>query len=276
MKFEITPAYDISLADQATIFNRAFSDYLVSFTEMDAAAQALFLRAHGADLCYSRFIRGNDEFGGFGYINRTSNISRLAATGVVPEARRNGMASVLLRHLIDEARSRGDEAMVLEVFEQNIPALELYRRHKFREMMRLFGWRRKPQKVDTTGTNKLELISLNVATRLPVISDFPDIPWPVSRHAVTRYHDARAYRVENMCVIIGDTTVSPTRIFTLLGYDPAKLNAARDLVARVLHEFPDNEFFVREVSPDVFADSVFAPLGFTREPLNQFLMRLDL
>ena len=275
MKFEIIPAYDISLADQAAIFNRVFSDYLVRFTEMDAAAQALFLRAQGADLCYSRFIRGNGELAGFGYINCTSNISRLAAMGVAPQARRNGMASVLLSHLIDEARSRGDEAMVLEVFEQNIQALELYRRHKFREMMRLFGWRRKPLKIDAPRTIKLERISLNVATQLPVISDFPDIPWPVSRHAVTRYPGARAYRADNVCLIIGDPEVSPTRIFTLLGYDPAKLSAARDLVARVLHDFPDNEFFVREVSPEILAASVFEPLGFTREPLNQFLMRLD-
>src|SRR6266550_4712287 len=138
MDFEIVPAHELLLAEQANIFNRAFAGYLAGWSEMDAGALARFLCAQGADLCYSRFVRAKGELAGFGYINRTGNISRLAAMGTVPEARRTGAAAHLLSQLVDESKTRGDAAMMLEVFEQNLPALALYRRYGFHELSRLF------------------------------------------------------------------------------------------------------------------------------------------
>jgi ribosomal protein S18 acetylase RimI-like enzyme len=148
MNLEIVPAYELSLDAQALIFNGAFAGYLVGWNDLDAAGLAKFICAQGTDLCHSRFVRLNDALAGFGYINRTANVSRLAGMGVVPEARGTSVPDFLLSHLLDGAKSRGDDAMVLEVFEQNLPALGLYRRHKFRELTRLFGWRRAAQKIE--------------------------------------------------------------------------------------------------------------------------------
>src|ERR1700757_2797040 len=142
MNFEIVPAWEIPLAEQAAVFNSAFTGYLAGWHEMDTAVFARFLCAQGADLCYSRFVRSKGTLAGFGYINRTGDVSRLAGMGIVPAARRTGAGTHLLMHLLKDARARQEQAMVLEVFEQNLPALLLYRRHGFTEMSRLFGWRR--------------------------------------------------------------------------------------------------------------------------------------
>ena len=53
-----------------------------------------------------------------------------------------GAAAHLLSQLLVEAKARGDKEMVLEVFEQNFPALSLYRGFRFAELSRLFGWQR--------------------------------------------------------------------------------------------------------------------------------------
>ena len=272
---EIVPAHEVSFETQAQIFNRAFAGYLVKFPDMNAAGVAQFIRAQGVDLCYSRFVRQNGQLAGFGCINRTGNISRLAGMGVVPEARRTGAGNFLLSTLIDEARSRLDTAMVLEVFEQNAPALALYRQSNFREVMRLFGWHRpaKPSEINVAGN--MEEISLIEAAHVPVTIDFPDIPWQFSRHAVAKLPEARAFRLENACVIISDPNVSPTRVFAILGYEQNNLTSARNIVAALLQKFPNNEFLIRQDFPENLA-AILEPLGFVREPLNQFLMRLDL
>jgi ribosomal protein S18 acetylase RimI-like enzyme len=275
VQFKIVLAHEVSFENQAHIFNRAFAGYLVKFPDMDAAGVAQFIRAQGVDLCYSRFARQNGQIAGFGCINRTGNISRLAGMGVVPEVRRTGAANFLLSTLIDEARSRSDTAMVLEVFEQNGPALALYRQSNFREVMRLFGWHRQPKSIENNVAGNLEEISLIEAAHDPVTIDFPDIPWQFSRHAVAKLPLARAFRLENVCAIISDPNVSPTRIFALLGYEETNPTAMRKVVAALLQRFPKNEFLVRQTFPEHLSE-VFDSLGFVREPLNQFLMRLDL
>ena len=273
MDFAIVPAHELSFDVQTSIFNRAFAGYLAGWNDLDSATLALFIRGQGADLCYSRFLGANGALVGFGYINRIGNVVRLAGMGIVPEGRRTGASSFLLSRLLDEAKSRGDEAMVLEVFEQNLPGLALYRRHKFRELMRLLGWRRKPQKLDEAIQHDLEEISLITAAQISSPIDFPDFPWPGSRHAVAKTADARAYKIEDASVVISNPNGAPIRVLALLGESS---DALRNVLGAVLARFQGIEFFARETFPEVFGHEIFEPLGFTKEPLNQILMRHDL
>lgn len=273
MTFEIVPAHEVAFSEQATIFNRAFEGYLAGWHDMDAAAAARFLSTQGIDLCYSCFARTNGMLAGFGFINRTGDISRLAGMGTVPEARRTGASAFILSHLLEDAKQRGDRAMVLEVFEQNVPAVTLYRRYGFRELMRLHGWRRPPSNLDGELSGEPEEISLLAANAMMNgTPDFPDIPWQVSRHIVPKLQNAFAYKIDNACVVVGDPAVSPTRIHAIFGSD----SDAKNLLAHVLTKFPHAEFFAPAIFPESFGENIFRPLGFECERLNQFLMRRDL
>ena len=53
MTFEIIPAHDVPLAEQAEIFTRAFAGYVGGSFAMDANALARFIFIQGADLCWS-------------------------------------------------------------------------------------------------------------------------------------------------------------------------------------------------------------------------------
>lgn len=268
------PAHEIAFAEQAAIFNRAFTGYLAGWHDLDAAGIARVICAQNVDLFYSRFIRADGALAGFGYINRTGNITRLGAMGTVPEARRSGAAAHLLLHLLGEAKARDDQAMVLEVFEQNTPALTLYRRHDFKELMRLFGWKRAAGIASAEARTKLEEISLLNASRLKVIRRFPEIPWQVSQHAVLKAPGARAYKIDNACVVISDPQTNPVRIHSVLWSEDAL--AAQRVLSAVLARFADKDFFAPAIFPEEFGVEIYGPLGFTREPLNQILMRRDL
>jgi ribosomal-protein-alanine N-acetyltransferase len=59
--------------------------------------------------------------------------AELQAITVAPKARRQGIAGMLLVHLVARARQGGAERLLLEVRESNAPALALYRQYGFDE-----------------------------------------------------------------------------------------------------------------------------------------------
>ncbi|MGZ4966711.1 MAG: hypothetical protein ACXV97_06005, partial [Chthoniobacterales bacterium] len=87
MNFEIVPASDVSFAEQARIMNSAFAGYVAGWTDLNSETLAKFLCLQGTDIFYSRFIRSDHDLAGFAYINRTGNILRVGAMGIVPAAR---------------------------------------------------------------------------------------------------------------------------------------------------------------------------------------------
>ncbi|HWM26749.1 MAG TPA: GNAT family N-acetyltransferase [Chthoniobacterales bacterium] len=276
MTFEIIPAHDVPMAEQAEIFSQAFAGYVGGSFEMDAAALARFILHQGADLSYSYFARTAEGLAGFAYINRTGNISRVAGMGVVPAARRAGLAVRLLAHLLEAASARGDQAMMLEVIEQNPPAHRLYVEQGFRETAHLFSWRRKSHVPAIESTALLEEISLIRATQLPSALEYPELPWPISRHAIAKMATGRAFRSGNALIVTGDPEVPPVRLHALSCSDEMDWAVLRAALGALFQRYPDREFFTPAVFPERFGQEVFSPLGFIRDPLSQFLMRHDL
>jgi GNAT superfamily N-acetyltransferase len=274
--FEIVPAHDVPMAEQAELFSRAFAGYVGGSFEMDAAALARFVSLQGADLCYSRFAQTPEGLAGFAYINRTANISRIGAMAVVPEARRAGVARRLLVHLLEEVRERGDQAMMLEVIEQNPAAHRLYAQQGFREIGHLSGWRRKTNTPASESARSLEEISLIRATQIPSALEYPNLPWPISRHAIAKSAAKYAFQSGHALVVMGDPEVSPVRVHALSCPNEMDWPALREILSALLQRYPDREFFTPPVFPEQFGQEIFEPLGFAREPLNQFLMRHDL
>ena len=280
MNFEVVPAHELSLAEQAQVANRAFAGYIGGWTDLDAETLARFLTMQGSDLLYSRFIRLNSELAGFGYINRTANILRLSGMGIVPEARGSGAARMLMEKLLEEGEQRGDEAMVLEVIEQNPRAHALYRRYGFRELGRLLGWRRSADagvpEVDAVAAEEVSTLS---ALRIPAAHDYPELPWQISRHAVAKAAVARAFRTETVCIVIGDPEATPVRIYAAFSVDPPHglvWKELRGVLAGVIGRFPNRDFFAAAVFPEEFVTHLFEPLGFKQEPISHFLMRREL
>lgn len=276
MTFEIIPAYDVPMAEQAIIFTQAFAGYVGGSFEMDAAGLARFIFHQGADLSDSYFVRTDAGLAGFAYVNRTGNISRVGGMAVVPAARRAGVARRLLTHLLEEAQKRGDQAMMLEVIEQNPAAHRLYVEQGFRETGHLLSWRRKVAAPPGESTRPLEEIPLIRASQIPSTLEYPDLPWPISRHAIAKSAAKRAFCSGQTLIVVGDLETTPVRVHALSCSDRIDWAALRKSLSALLQRYPDREFFTPAVFPEQFGHEVFEPLGFIREPLSQFLMRYDL
>jgi len=275
MNFEIVPAYEVPFPEQAKVFNAAFAGYVGGSFELTPATLVSFASLQGIDLCYSRFARDRSgEFVSFGYISRTGTFPRLAGMGTVAQARRAGAAGFVLSALIQDAQARGDKAMILEVIEQNPPAVMLYQAHRFHSLTRLFGWRGNHDPADTVKSKARE-ISIQEALQLPTRWDYPDLPWQISRYAVAKIVGARAYALNDVAIVIGDPKTAPIRLHGFPGFDGQNWEALRDLTSAVLAQFPKQEFHGISVFPEQFGTGLFEPLKFRKEKISQFLMRKD-
>ena len=274
MNLEIVPAIDVPLQEQARIANEAFAGYVGGWAELDAHGVARFLMLQGADLFHSRFVRVNGELAGFGYITRTANMVRLSGMALLPSARGTGAAAALLTHLCEEAQANGDEAMTLEVIEQNPRAVALYRRQGFRDLGRLLGWRCKPDGERQSDDGKLHEVGAPDALSSAMARDYPDVPWQISRHAISKVARITAFELGDARVFISHPETTPIRVYGLHSSSP-ELSPLREALRAVAARFPQHEFFAPPLWPEEFGNEIFAPLGFAREPLNQLHMRRD-
>ncbi len=104
----------------------------VSFPE--PWSQFLFLKEIDQPSSYFMVFRVNSEligYGGFWLIADEVHITNVA---VHPLHRRQGYGSMILQHLLDAAVSKKATMATLEVRENNLAALSMYRKFKFRQV----------------------------------------------------------------------------------------------------------------------------------------------
>jgi [ribosomal protein S18]-alanine N-acetyltransferase len=86
----------------------------------------------------------NDLVAGFVAARRTADEGEILNIAVRPDFRRKGIASALLRAVLDEFLSSPVLRVFLELRESNLPARELYQRHGFVPSGRRKGYYRHP------------------------------------------------------------------------------------------------------------------------------------
>lgn len=75
-----------------------------------------------------------DRTVGYGVLSSGGGESQLLNIAIDPESQKKGMGEILLRWLIEQARSKGSEMLFLEVRLSNIPAQNLYLKLGFNEI----------------------------------------------------------------------------------------------------------------------------------------------
>jgi GNAT superfamily N-acetyltransferase len=127
----------------ADAFTRCYEHYVVP-VRATGAELAARCRAEGVDPSLSYVLRDNGGPAGVALVARRGRRARLAAFAIAPRLRGTGMARPALARLLSECDERGDDAIELEVFEHNVPAVRLYAGQGFRRVDRLFGFHLAP------------------------------------------------------------------------------------------------------------------------------------
>lgn len=136
-------AQDLPRPALTDVLNRAFSDYIVPLQITTDDLDSMIERD---DILLDRSLVAYDAGNPVGVAlvaarpGRGGTRTRLASMGVAPEGRRNGTGRLLLRRVIDAARTGGSRTLHLEVFVNNTPARTLYESAGFVPGRRLLGF----------------------------------------------------------------------------------------------------------------------------------------
>jgi GNAT superfamily N-acetyltransferase len=218
-----------------------------------------------------------DQPCGIALIARRGWTSRLAAMGIATEARGKGAGSWFMSELIDEARQRNEREMVLEVIEQNEPAVKLYKKSGFQAVRRLIGFTRRGKEAEENERGVLHKIDLREMGRLVSLHGLPDLPWQLSGESIAQMNPpACAYGKEQAYVAISNPEAEQVVIWSLLVEQRAcGQGFGADLLKNVIASHRGKTWHVPAIFPEEF-EKVFERAGFEREELSQWQMRLRL
>jgi ribosomal protein S18 acetylase RimI-like enzyme len=275
MNLELASVFDEGLDRAVDLLNRSFADYVIPI-ELDRAELRHMLRTGGIDMGGSRVVVRDGQAVGIALIARRGWTARLAAMALVPEARGAGVGTWLMARLLEEARARGERAMVLEVIERNAPAVRLYRKCGFRTVRRLVGYISSPPHDAGAGSSPgagLVEIDVRELARMVSACGLPDLPWQISGESLAHLGPPDvAYQLGDAFALLSDPEGSQVAIRALLVAPRARRQGqAARLLRALLARHPQKTWRVPALCPEE-AGWPFEKAGFERTPLSQFQM----
>ncbi len=276
-KFLFQPLTNFSLQAVSDALQCGYHGYVVpvAFTA-DALVQRI--RSEHVDLSASSMLLTTDgTTQGVMLVARRGRKARLAALGIVPEARGLGLGRHAVTLALEDARRRGDRQMVLEVISTNTAARRLYERCDFVAVRKLVGYERAASCDDWP---------------LTIEECDPDLVLPLLLHA---YPDTPSWQTAPLC-FAGQTT--PSQAFRaadaeaaaivqpvgsavrLLAFAVAPASRQRGLgrrfMASLLGKFPDATWSIPAIVPEDMAAGLLSATGWRRTPLTQIEMACTL
>ncbi len=272
--FSFKSALSISIPEIAALFTRGFEGYFVPVQMTDVALQTM-IRRDGVDLAESRVLIKDNEPIGVALIARRGWTSRLAAMGIVTEARDGGVGTWAMKQLIEEARARGEKEVLLEVIEQNTAGVKLYRKVGFETVRRLVGYKLENPQGKSKG--KIEEIDIRDLAKLISAHGLKDLPWQLSGETIAQHTPpSRAYRLDDAYCLISNPEAEQVVISSVLvkaGSRGAGLSPV--LMRAVFSRFPNKTWRVPAIFPEEMSP-IFEEVGMKREELSQLQMALTL
>jgi ribosomal protein S18 acetylase RimI-like enzyme len=272
VKLDLESASNYPLPDLVEILNRGFENYFVSI-QFNVPQFMYMLRKDSIDLPASRVLLIDDQPSGIALIARRGWTSRLAAMGISQQARGKGAGSWFVDKIIQEARQRLDREMVLEVIEQNQPAVHLYQKYGFQIVRRLIGFILRD--VSENGADDLQEMDLREVGFLISLYGLRDLPWQLSGETIVQMNPpTRAYCRGQVYAVISNPDPEDVVIWSLLVEpsvsDPeAGVSMLKSLIAR----HPGKVWHIPAILPEELG-TVYERAGFEKERLSQWQMRL--
>lgn len=281
----IVEAGSLDPAQLHQAFVAAFADYVNGPFKVPLSGWPLFLARQAAVLDLSRVALGPDgEISAFALVAQRPEARRwrLATMGALPSARGSGAAPALLDDFIQRARGAGQVAVELEVFAQNERAVGLYRKHGFKALHELHGYRRSAGRYETESPLVEEVSSEAALDWLRATEkQIPDLPLQVTAAALPAQWQAwqsgsgSGPGSGSAQLVFSGNSPSPLTIHSLIDRDPAQQDA-QALVQALLARNPWRELQVPQLQRLDVGGEALRRLGFETLALHQLWMRLDL
>jgi ribosomal protein S18 acetylase RimI-like enzyme len=279
--FSFKPASEFSVSQIADLLTRGFEGYLVPINISVPVFQTM-MRRDGIDLNETRILHKDGELIGVALIARRGWSSRLAAMGIVSSARKGGAGTWAMEQLIEEARARGDQEMLLEVITQNTAGVKLYEKVGFKKIRKLLGYKLENPQIAQAAVpggdqDKLHEVDIQEAANMVTAYGLKDLPWQISGISIAQHTPpSRAFALNGAYCVISNPQVEHVSISSVLA--PAGLGESGPgvaLIRALFARFPDKTWHVSPIHPEEMAP-LFEGLGMQREDLSQWQMSLKL
>jgi N-acetylglutamate synthase-like GNAT family acetyltransferase len=273
MELKTISALEYGLVKTTNVLNQGFSDYIVP-VQMGLEQLNSMLKVDSVDLQHSQVVIRDGGAIGVALIAKRGWNCRLAGMAIAPSARGQGVGRFLLKKVIDDARGRGDRQMVLEVIEENSPAVSLYKNTGFRHIRKLVSYI-----LDKPGGKQkpIEEIDLCVLGRLISAHGMPDLPWQISGETLSQMGPPmRAFRFKGCLTAITDPDAETIVFRSLLMMpDAAQEGYGVDFLEALFAKYPGKTWRVPAIFPEEFG-GLFEQVGFKKEKIVQYQMVLNL
>jgi len=274
VNYSTKPASDFPLEELAGLMTRGFEGYFVPI-HISRATLLRILGHDSVDLTASHVVLEDDKLIGLALIARRGWTSRVAGMAIVAERRGRGAGKYLMGELVADARQRGDHAVVLEVIEQNLPALRLYESFGFEKVRRLASFvLESSARLSATG---LEEVDIRELARAVASFGLSDLPWQASAETIAQHTPpARAFKLGKAYALISDPEAQRIAFHSLLVEPEARRHGrARAIIQAIIAGHPGKTWHVPAYLPEEVG-LVFEKAGFRRDVLSQWQMRLGL
>jgi ribosomal protein S18 acetylase RimI-like enzyme len=205
--------------------------------------------------------------------------SRVAAMAVASKARGRGVGKWIMQGAIREAVSRGDRSMLLEVFEHNTQAVNLYKGLGFIPLRRLVGYHREPGGAAPDAADTLsELDPLDFA-RVVAREGASDLPWMLTAETLCgTVSPARAYHLDRRAyALIGDPDANVISLTALVVPSAHRRNGWGTRLLQALYaRYSNRAWSIPQIVPEELAPEFFARCDWELQDTNQLEMALDL
>lgn len=192
---------------------------------------------------------------------------------IAPEFRRQGLGLQVMRQVIGEAKARGDRRFVLEVIEQNPPAIELYQRAGLAIVRRLVGYSR-PAQTESPDPKLMEIDPIEVSRQM--VHHFPlDVPWDyMPENLCSKAAPTRAWTLDGrVFALASDTAGERAILWSLVTHtDYRRQGYGRRMVSAVSAEFGGKALSTPVAFPDELNAGFFERAGFSPVKISQFEM----
>lgn len=274
MDFTTNPASEYPMTELADLLNRSFENYFVPIA-FHVTSFLNMVRKDAIDLTVSQVLLADGEPMGMALLARRGWTSRLAAMGIVKDWRDMGAGSWFMKQLIAEACERGEREMVLEVIEQNEPAIHLYESCGFQILRRLIGLIRR----DAIEEDRREIQEMDILEVSHFISHYgvPDLPWQLSGETIAQMNPpTHAYGMGPAYMVISNPEAKDIIIWSLVVEGPARGSGLGvDMLKSMIAQNPGKTWHVPALLPEGLG-KVYERVGFVREELSQWQMKLIL
>ncbi len=144
----LLPASEFTIEELTSAYNQTRTDYLIPMP-MNPARLHEYIRLFDVDLDASAVAVIDQTIVGLGMLGVRSNTAWITRLGVLPQGRRKGTGSRIMRALLHQAETKNISNVWLEVIHGNEPAHVLFRKFGFRETRELIVGRRPPGTMHT-------------------------------------------------------------------------------------------------------------------------------